>query len=92
MNKQKVIAMEIEQRTLNAAHYIVENNSTIRTAAKSLGYSKTTIHTDLTKNLPLYDKNLFKQVQLVITNNKRERAMRGGMALKKKYLSLNQQK
>ena len=92
MNKQKVVKMEIEQRTLNAAHYIVENNSTIRTTAKKLGYSKTTIHNDLTKNLPLCNKDLFKQVQLVIANNKQERAMRGGIALKNKYLSLNQQK
>ena len=92
MNKQKVVKMEIEQRTLNAAHYIVENNSTIRKTAKSLGYSKTTIHTDLTKNLPLYNKDLFKQVQLVIITNKRERAMRGGMATKNKYLLLKQEK
>ncbi len=90
MNKQKV--MEIEQRTLNAARFIVENNSTIRKTAKKLGYSKSTVHTDLTKNLPLCNKDLFKQVQLVIDTNKQERALRGGLALKNKYLLLKQEK
>ena len=81
---------EIKQRTLKAARFIVENNSTIRKTAQNLGYSKTTIHIDLTERLPAYDKDLAKQVRLVIEVNKQERAFRGGMALKNKYLMQKQ--
>lgn len=36
---------DIEERTVNIAHYIVENKATVRSAAKHFGVSKSTVHT-----------------------------------------------
>ena len=35
----------IEERTCDIANYIIENKSTVRTAAKKFGVSKSTVHT-----------------------------------------------
>ena len=39
----------IAQRAINIATYIIENNATVRQAAKMFGVSKSTIHADGTK-------------------------------------------
>lgn len=39
----------IEERAVEAARYIVEQNATVRQAAKELGISKSTVHMDGTK-------------------------------------------
>ena len=36
---------QIEERVVDVAHYIVENNATVRQAAKAFGISKSTVHT-----------------------------------------------
>ena len=36
----------IAQRAINIATYIIENNATVRQAAKQFGVSKSTIHKD----------------------------------------------
>ena len=36
----------IEERVLLIAHYIIENNATVRQAAKHFGISKSTVHKD----------------------------------------------
>lgn len=40
---------QIEERAAEVAHYIVENNATVRQAAKAFGISKSTIHVVVTK-------------------------------------------
>ena len=40
---------QIEERTADVANYIVENNATVRQAAKAFGISKSTVHTVVTK-------------------------------------------
>ena len=40
---------QIEERAVDVAHYIVENNATVRQAAKAFGISKSTVHTVVTK-------------------------------------------
>ena len=37
---------QIEERAAEVAHYIVDNNATVRQAAKAFGISKSTIHKD----------------------------------------------
>ena len=37
---------QIEERAVDVAHYIVENNATVRQAAKAFGISKSTVHKD----------------------------------------------
>ena len=39
----------IEERAVEIATYIIENNATVRQAAKHYGISKSTVHTDVHK-------------------------------------------
>ena len=39
----------IEERAMEIARYIIDNNTTVRQAAKHFGISKSTVHTDVTK-------------------------------------------
>lgn len=39
----------IEERAIDIANYIIENNSTVRQTAKHFGISKSTVHMDVTK-------------------------------------------
>lgn len=75
----------IEQRACDLAVYIIENQSTVRAAAKAFGVSKSTVHKDLRERLPHYNRALYQQVKAVLELNKAERHIRGGMATKRKY-------
>ena len=75
----------IEERTCDIANYIIENKSTVRTAAKKFGVSKSTVHKDVTERLNKINSRLAAQVRNVLDENKSERHLRGGMATKKKY-------
>ena len=39
----------IEERAIDIAHYIIEENATVRQAAKKFGVSKSTVHMEVTK-------------------------------------------
>ena len=39
----------IEERAVEIASYIIENNATVRQTAKQFGISKSTVHTVVTK-------------------------------------------
>lgn len=75
----------IEQRACDLAVYIIDNQSTVRAAAKEFGVSKSTVHKDLSERLPHYNRALYLQVKAVLELNKAERHIRGGMATRKKY-------
>lgn len=77
-------------RACDLAVYIIENNATVRTAAKHFGCSKSTVHKDLCIRLPHYDKALFQQVRAILENNKAQRHIRGGLATKEKYRALKE--
>ncbi len=70
--------MDIEERAIRIAQYIVENDATIRAAARKFGVGKTTVHDDVTKRLAA-------QAREVLAVNKADRHNRGGVATKKKY-------
>lgn len=40
--------VEIEERALEIAHYIIENRATVRQTAKEFGVSKSTVHVEVT--------------------------------------------
>ena len=67
------------------ADYILENNATIRTTAKVFGYSKSTVHNDVSNKLKKSNFNLYKKVKTILENNFSEKHIRGGNATKKKY-------
>lgn len=76
---------DIEQRAVDLALYIIENNATVRDAAKHFGISKSTVHKDLSQRLRTIDRALYAQARTVLDQNKAERHLRGGEATRKKY-------
>ena len=76
---------DIEERACDLALYIIENQGTVRSAAKQLGISKSTVHKDLSQRLPAFNRPLYLQVKDVLEQNKAERHIRGGIATREKY-------
>ena len=76
----------IEERAVSVAEFIIENNATVRQAAKKFGISKSTVHKVCTDRLGLINLALAKEVRNVLEINKQERHIRGGMATKEKYM------
>ena len=76
---------DIERRAVELALYIIENNATVRDAAKHFGVSKSTVHKDLSARLRQIDRSLYAQARTVLEQNKAERHLRGGEATRKKY-------
>ncbi len=77
----------IEDRAVEVANYIIENNATVRQAAKQFGISKSTVHKDCAERLAQVNPALANEVRKVLDVNKAERHIRGGLATKEKYLS-----
>ena len=82
------MADTIEQRACELAVYMIESGATVRTAAKHFGISKSTVHKDLSQRLPKYNKRLYEQVRKVLDENKAQRHIRGGLATREKYRSI----
>ncbi len=76
----------IEERAMNIANYIIENNATVRQTAKAFGISKSTVHKDVTERLMQVNPTLAKEARKVLDINKSERHIRGGLATREKYL------
>ena len=81
-----MIKFKDKDRCILVAEYVIENSSTVRSAAKHFGISKSTIHKDLTERLKYISPNLYSDVKKVLNINKSERHVRGGEATRKKYL------
>ena len=75
----------IEERVIDIADYIIDNNATVRKAAKQFGVSKSTAHKDVTTRLLEIDPQLAAKVRKILDINKQERHIRGGLATKEKY-------
>mgnify|MGYP005976546791 CR=1 FL=1 len=78
----------IEERAVEIANYILENNATVRKTAKQFGVSKSTIHKDMTERLPKINPAIAEQTHSVLELNKSERHIRGGKATKMKYKAI----
>lgn len=74
-----------EERAIALAQYVLEHNATVRRAAKKFGVSKSTVHKDITERLKKQNAILYAQVQQVLSVNKAQRHLRGGMATRHKY-------
>ena len=75
----------IEERACQMAQYIIENRATVRSAARAVGISKSTVHKDLAERLPAFNRGLYLQVKAVLDENKAQRHIRGGIATRRKY-------
>lgn len=80
----------IEERAIDIANYIIENNATVRQTAKQFGISKSTVHKDVTDRLMQINPALAKEARKVLDVNKSERHIRGGLATKEKYMHQQQ--
>ena len=76
----------IEERAIDIANYIIENNATVRQTAGQFGISKSTVHKDVTERFEQINPSLAAQARKVLDVNKSERHIRGGMATREKYL------
>jgi len=76
----------IEERAIDIANYIIENNTTVRQTAKQFGISKSTVHKDVTERLMQINPTLATEARKVLDVNKSERHIRGGLATKDKYM------
>ena len=79
--------MEIlkKERCELLAKYVIETGATVRNAASYFGVSKSTVHKDVTQELPQCDPALAERVREVLDLNKSERHLRGGEATRRKY-------
>ena len=75
----------VEERAIELGEYILENKTTVRSAAKKFGVSKSTVHKDVSERLRYVDPQLYSEVKTVLEINKAQRHIRGGMATKLKY-------
>lgn len=73
------------ERCQSLGLYMVMNQCTVRQAAVAKGLPKSTVHKDVTKNLKVWNYNLYVEVRKLLDKNKAERHIRGGEATKRKY-------
>ena len=79
------LSFDIDERATEIGHYIVNENATVRAAAKKFGVSKSTVFKDVSERLKAIDRLLYLEAKAVMERNKAERHIRGGEATKKKY-------
>ena len=82
----------IEERAIQIANYIIENNAAVRQTAKAFGISKSTVHKDVTERLEHINPSLATRARVVLDINKSERHIRGGLATKRKYEGIAEQR
>ena len=78
----------IEERAVEVANFIINNDATVRETAKKFGISKSTVHKDVTERLIKINPKLAGEARRVLEVNKSERHIRGGLATKEKYMTL----
>lgn len=75
----------VEERVVELGEYILQNNATVRAAAKRFHISKSTVHKDVAERLQTVNPQLYGQVRHVLEVNKAQRHIRGGQATRRKY-------
>lgn len=78
----------VEERAIELGEYILENNATVRAAARKFHVSKSTVHKDVSERLRTVNPQLYGQVRHILETNKAQRHIRGGLATRKKYKGL----
>lgn len=81
-----------EERCIEEAFYMIEQNATVRQTAKHFRVSKSTVHKNITVRLEKLDIELAIEVRKILNRNKAERHLRGGMATKRKFEAMRQAK
>ena len=91
MGKEEGVHEQIRRRCVRLGNLLIETGLTVRALAKATGYSKSTVHKDLTERLPNIDVELSKDVARILAYHKSIRHLRGGEATRQKW-KIEQQK
>jgi len=75
----------IEDRCIALGQHIIDNKATVRSTAQKFGISKSTVHKDVSERLRKLNPQLYRNVKVILDQNKAERHIRGGLATKRKY-------
>ncbi|SOC34747.1 sporulation transcriptional regulator SpoIIID [Ureibacillus acetophenoni] len=75
----------IRHRCVRLGELLLETGETVRVLAKMTGYSKSTVHKDLTERLYLVNEKLANEVKEVLAYHKSIRHLRGGEATRQKW-------
>jgi len=84
--KERNMTINVQQRVINVAEYIIKHKTTVRATAKIYNVSKSTIHNDLQKRLPKINKKYYFEISKILQFNFEQKHLRGGKATKEKYL------
>ncbi|MCM3390315.1 sporulation transcriptional regulator SpoIIID [Ureibacillus chungkukjangi] len=79
----------IRHRCVRLGELLIETGETVRVLAKMTGYSKSTVHKDLTERLFLVNEQLANEVKEILAYHKSIRHLRGGEATRKKWQTRN---
>lgn len=77
---------QIRKRCVRLGELLIETEVTVRALAKATGYSKSTVHKDLTERLPNVDAALSEEVAKILAYHKSVRHLRGGEATRIKWI------
>lgn len=80
--------MNINERILEEANYMIETKETIRQIASKFRVSKSTVHKDLKDRLKQIDKEKYQKIQEILKYHIDIRHIRGGESTKNKYLKM----
>lgn len=83
--KEEGVHEQIRRRCVRLGNLLIETGLTVRALAKATGYSKSTVHKDLTERLPNIDAHLSEEVAKVLAYHKSIRHLRGGEATRQKW-------
>ena len=85
LREEEPLHEHIRKRCVQLGELLIQHGETVRALAKRTGYSKSTIHKDLTERLVLVNEALAQDVREVLLYNKSIRHLRGGEATRKKW-------
>ena len=74
-----------KERAVLFGEFMISRKATVRATAAEFGVSKSTVHKDLTEQLPKLSSSLCNEVRKILEENKEQRHIRGGLATKHKY-------
>lgn len=92
MSKKSGLQERIEERVWEVAHYYLTEEYTLRTLAEKLGYSKSTIHKDLSERLRDLDHMMWINCDFIMNRQKEEASYRGGQATSLRWKKIREEK
>lgn len=77
--------MNIKNRIIKEANYIIDNDATIRSTGLVFNISKSLVHKDIHLKLKKYNYDLYEKVVMVLNKHSNNKHLLGGQGTKEKY-------